>query len=190
MTKPADNSWHVEHNFSVYDSKGKLIANAHTGNFSEAHSNANLISTAPEFLDLAEELIKDDGNISRELRKKLEDLINRAHGYIPDSPLPPEPTPVKAEPSPGDWEVAERFVDEGMALGIRSTLGTWLAYASNELEDDQALANMTTMAHAPKMIDALDRIQLGLTTVSPENINIASLAHLAEDTLEQARRTT
>ena len=101
MTRPNDAQWHVENNFCVYDSRGKLIANAHSGNFSEAHSNADLISTAPEFLSLAEELVKDDGNISRELRKKLEVLIKRAYGHIPDTPPSRPPTPARNRSYPG-----------------------------------------------------------------------------------------
>ena len=207
MTRPKDEHWHVEGNFYVYDQNGKPVATILDPNETHAARNAGLIATAPGFLKLAEELVESDGNISRELRKTFEDLIARARGDTPEKLIDgelvdeewndpertdeeartPTQAPVQGKITAPPWEMADRFVDEGMALGIRSHDGTWLAYASNELSDEEAQANIQSMAEAPHMIKALEKIQTGLTTVAPEEIDAPRLAYIAEVALDRVR---
>ena len=202
MTRPKEEQWHVEGNFYVYDQNGKPVATILDPNETQAAQNASLIATAPEFLKLAEELVESDGNISRELRKTFEDLIARAKGDTPEKLIDGElvdgewnqeeertrtQAPVQWKITAPPWEMASRFVDEGMALGIRSHDGTWLAYAGNSLPDEEAQANIQAMAEAPEMMQALEKIQVGLTTVSQEEINVPRLAYLAETALDRAK---
>ena len=203
MTRPQEEHWHVEDNFYVYNQNGKPVATILEPNETKAARNAGLIATALEFLKLAEELVESDGNISRELRKTLEDLIARARGDTPEKLVDEElddgewtqeeertrtQAPVKGEITAPPWEMASRFVDEGMALGIRSHDGTWLAYAEQRASrDEEAQANIQAMAQAPEMMQALEKIQVGLTTVSQEEINVPRLAYLAEIALDRAK---
>ena len=192
MTQSEARSWHVEDNFHVCDQKGRPVATSTADSLREARNNTFLMATAPDFLKLAEDLVRNDGNISRELRKTLEELISRArgeNGKDPEdqkSPTAPE-TGAREGISPHPWEVADRLVEEGMALGIRSYDGTWLAYASNQLDDPQSQSNMQAMSESPRMMDTLDEIHRGLTAVPPEKVNTVRLAYLAETALDRAR---
>ena len=192
MTQPETRSWHVENDFLVYDQRGKPVATSTAVNPLKARNNTYLMATAPDFLKLAEDLVQNDGNISRELRKTLEELISRARGEETHDPegkgrTPSPETPAREGMSPHPWEMADRLVDEGMALGIRSYDGTWLAYAGNQLDDPQAEANMQAMAESPRMMDTLEEIQRELTTVSPEKVDTVRLAYMAETALDRAK---